>query len=196
VTTTTTAFGNKMPGVVLKTPDYTVTRLASCNHGQWIIIGPYKVWLQDAFARHPASLDVFIDLECSFNSLRRHIPATFDKYVSRPKPEIMQWEMRDGGIDNDLAQTVVNLLKAGFRVGWGCHMGHGRTGWLAAKVLIMLTGMKGDEALRYIRANYCIHAVETRKQLVDIGAESEIDQDEEYYNYLKWWEGRNGRYGA
>ena len=191
----TTAFGT-LPvylagGAAAKKPN----NIFFCKHGEWVELGPYKVWMQGFFSNPPVELDVFIDLECGFSGLERYVPPAFTKYVVESKPARMKWEIRDGGVDPCLAETVVKMLKAGYKVGWGCQQGHGRTGWLAAKVLMMLTGRTGTDALNYIRDKYCREAVETRKQLADLGAAVEADAKErvEHSDYLRWWEGKHRR---
>jgi len=192
-----TVFGRAYPGTVYQRetlPPAPGTFTQACRHGQWVELGVYRVWMQDFFAKTPGLLDVFIDLECGFSSLQRYVPSTLAKYVVEPKPLRMKWEIRDGGVDPGLADTVVRMLKAGYKVGWGCQGGHGRTGWLAAKVLMLLTRQDGSSALKYIREKYCGDAVETRKQLADLGAEVEAKsfEAEEYTNYVRWWDTRQG----
>ncbi len=45
----------------------------------------------------------------------------------------------------------------------GCLGGHGRTG-TALACLAVLTGTPANEAVAWVRANYCAHAVETEAQ--------------------------------
>jgi protein-tyrosine phosphatase len=53
--------------------------------------------------------------------------------------------------------------RAGERVEIGCLGGHGRTG-TAVACLAILSGHPPGEAVAWVRANYCVEAVETTEQ--------------------------------
>ena len=72
-------------------------------------------------------------------------------------------------------QWIVDMLKHGKRVEIGCTAGHGRTGTVAAAVLVHM-GLKPDEAVAYLKANYCTHVCE---------AASQCQLVEEYAQYIK-----------
>jgi hypothetical protein len=139
------------------------------NHGKWVEVGEYKVWLRSSGGTYPSDphLDVYVDL--SGFALHRHIPPELAHLIPSPKPLVVEWEVSDGAIDYRIHNHVVTLLKAGYVVGWGCLGGHGRTGWLAAKVHMMLTGCTGRESVNHIRSTYCHNAIETLVQLRDLG---------------------------
>lgn len=137
------------------------------NHAAWVTVGEYSVWLKSSTGKMHQDLDVYIDL-AGF-SVKRVIPPELVHIVPTPKPMRMVWEIDDGYTDPDLPTHVINLLKAGYLVGWGCLGGHGRTGWLAAKVHQMLTGCSGVEAVNHIRSTFCKEAIETAVQLHDLG---------------------------
>ena len=75
----------------------------------------------------------------------------------------------DFGVPDDAAQVVAALrsvlarARAGERVEIGCLGGHGRTG-TALACLAILSGHPPDEAVAWVRANYCAKAVETADQ--------------------------------
>jgi len=61
-------------------------------------------------------------------------------------------------------ETAVTLAKAGDVVEIGCMGGHGRTGAVMA-AMAQLCGVDGGvEAVKWVRANYCTHAVEGEEQ--------------------------------
>lgn len=59
--------------------------------------------------------------------------------------------------------TLVHRARAGERVEVGCLGGHGRTG-TALACLAVMTGHPADDAVKWVRANYCPDAVETSEQ--------------------------------
>ena len=115
-------------------------------------------------------VDVYIDLTGG-SYLKRVIPPQLQELLGTPSLIIMEWELIDGYTCSQLPGMVVTLLEAGYTVGWGCVGGHGRTGWLAAKVLQELTNCSGNEAVDYVRENYCSSAIETQTQLNDLGSD-------------------------
>jgi len=81
--------------------------------------------------------------------------------------EHLDWP--DFGVPDDAAATLDALrallarARAGERVEVGCLGGHGRTGTALAG-LAVLTGTPPADAVAWVRANYCEHAVETPDQ--------------------------------
>lgn len=81
--------------------------------------------------------------------------------------EHLDWP--DFGVPDDPAPVVAALrslldrARAGERVEVGCLGGHGRTG-TALATLAVLTGHPADDAVVWIRAAYCVKAVETAEQ--------------------------------
>lgn len=78
-------------------------------------------------------------------------------------------EWPDFGVPDDAA-TVLNALnglldraRSGERVEIGCLGGHGRTG-TALACLAILSGHPRNDAVAWVRANYCSNAVETPDQ--------------------------------
>jgi hypothetical protein len=75
----------------------------------------------------------------------------------------------DFGVPDDPAPVLAALgglrdrARAGRRVEVGCLGGHGRTG-TALAVLAVLGGHPAEEAVAWVRANYCRQAVETPEQ--------------------------------
>ncbi len=153
--------------------------LRTCKpHQEWLQIGckgkeEYEVFLKSMGGHIHKDVDVFISLTATTGGLVRRIPNALKKYLPPKdlKPSLVVWEINDGEVDLILPEFVLNLLRAGFKVGWGCIGGHGRTGWLAAKVHQMITECTGDEAVAYVREHYCENAIETVTQLNDLGCE-------------------------
>lgn len=95
-----------------------------------------------------------------------------DERWAPPWPhEHLDWP--DFGVPEDLGalrRALTDLLdrgRKGERVEVGCVGGHGRTG-TALACLAVLTGTPANDALAWVRANYCYKAVETdvQEQLV------------------------------
>ncbi len=102
----------------------------------------------------------------------RDVPPDFGLYLDeRWKPpwphDHLDWP--DFGVPDDQAMVVevleslLDRARAGQRVEIGCYGAHGRTG-TALACLAVLCGHAGDDAVSWVRANYCERAVETDDQ--------------------------------
>jgi protein-tyrosine phosphatase len=60
-------------------------------------------------------------------------------------------------------RDLLGRARAGETVELGCIGGHGRTG-TALACLVVLAGLGPDDAVGWVRAHYCRHAVETGRQ--------------------------------
>jgi hypothetical protein len=69
----------------------------------------------------------------------------------------------DAGPLFDALRAVRDRARAGRRVEIGCLGGHGRTG-TALACLAVLSGVPAQEAVAWVRTNYCSNAVETPEQ--------------------------------
>ena len=83
-------------------------------------------------------------------------------------------EITDGSIDSEVFEIARDLLEEGKKIGFGCMAGHGRTGWLLAKLIKHFENTTGDEAVRRARKRLCKKCVETGMQITNLGCESEI----------------------
>ena len=80
--------------------------------------------------------------------------------------EILYYPIEDYGVLPDdilerLVEEIIAQLESGKRVGLFCSGGHGRTGYVAACVLIR-QGV--ENPISYLRGRYCRHAVESQEQ--------------------------------
>ena len=155
-------------GANMASTQYSTLSKTCKPHQQWLAIGKHKVFLKSSGGQLDPEVQVFIDLTGG-GYYKREIPAEL-QHLFPKRVIVMDWELRDGSVCEELPGMVVTLLENGYTVGWGCIGGHGRTGWLAAAVLQALTGCTGDEAVDYVRKNYCKDAIETRDQLDELGS--------------------------
>jgi hypothetical protein len=102
----------------------------------------------------------------------REEPPDFGLYLDprwQPPWEHDHLDWPDFGVPGDVAQvvaalqTVLSRARTGEQVELGCLGGHGRTG-TALACLAILTGHPRDEAVAWVRANYCSDAVESAEQ--------------------------------
>jgi hypothetical protein len=147
-----------------------------CSHKQWVTLGDkehgeFQVFLKSMGARIDPKVDIFIDLNGGYN---RNVPYPLMQYFRDIRPLILTWEISDGDVCPTLPKAVMNMLADGKTLGWGCLGGHGRTGWLAAKIHQMITGCSGATAIGYIRKVYCEEAIETNGQILDLGGSVSI----------------------
>ena len=81
-------------------------------------------------------------------------------------------EIPDRGIDNDIVKVIAEVLKSGKKIGFGCMAGHGRTGWVLAKLIKRFEHVNGDEAVKRVRERYCKKCVESKLQVADLGCKN------------------------
>ncbi len=152
---------------------YTLPAYSKCDHCEWITCGPYNLLLKSWSTHIPTtSLDVFIDLSGYEGRDIPSVPEHLQQYMPPDTPSsyaLVTWKVEDGYTDERVVGFAINMLNAGLRVGFGCHGGHGRTGWLAARLVKHFEQVSGDEAVRLIRERYCGKAVETHRQCDDLG---------------------------
>lgn len=157
-------------------------------HAEWLEIGKYKVFLKSSGGKIDENLEVFIDLTGWYGESIQ-VPRELEKYLDKSKKpcKMVTWKITDGSPGpKTLMQFVLNMLRDGLTVGWGCMGGHGRTGWLAAKLYKEVLGCDGDTAVTWVRENYCKKAVETNSQLVDLGCTYILPTKEFATHYGNW----------
>lgn len=92
-----------------------------------------------------------------------------DPVWSPPWPHLhLDWPDMELPADPDaLLAALADLRSAGAAgavVEIGCLGGHGRTGTAIAALAVM-AGVEPHEAVRWVRVNYCVQAVETEEQM-------------------------------
>lgn len=90
-------------------------------------------------------------------------PDTIAFHVGTPDygiPKLKPWQVIH------VANEGLRMARDGSVVEVGCIGGHGRTGMMLAIMVVVATEgkMTGDEAVAYVRANYCTKAVESKIQ--------------------------------
>ena len=91
---------------------------------------------------------------------------------------IMNLTIPDRKIDEDVYEFIRQQFEAGRKIGFGCLAGHGRTGWVYAKLIKEYEGCTGDEAVRRARKRFCPRCVESEEQVKDLGCEHELPSDD------------------
>lgn len=165
--------------------------MARCEHKpKFVKVGgssflfPGKVFLCGKFDLEEehlpiiAALDVFIGM-C--NSWEKYLPKTYSNPILRKLskilstkeclPNLFVHEVRDGGVDEELAKAVITLFKEGLRIGFGCLSGHGRTGWLLGKLIREIEGIEGKELVEIVRERWCKKAIESIAQFSSLGVD-------------------------
>lgn len=76
----------------------------------------------------------------------------------------------DGEIDEGIAYIIEQTVRKGAKVGFGCMRGHGRTGWVLARLLHTIGGHPlGDDLIKLTRDLLCVHAIESNEQIINLG---------------------------
>lgn len=149
-----------------------------CKHQDWLEFKAgeeeVRLFLKSSSQTVDAEVDVFIDLTSNEPS-GPYVPKHLRSYLPEDYGELedwcVGWKVIDGNIGSDaLVDFALSLIADGKTIGFGCIGGHGRTGWLACRLYKALTGCTGDEAVDFVRTNYCSKAVETQKQMDNLGS--------------------------
>lgn len=171
-----------------------------CKHPMWVKIGKHQVLLcgkndfnagYDKYSKALKMLDVFVGLDeyrweeeqvlavKYKNSLLQKVWERY-KNVEDVPDNIIALHVTDRNISKPVYEVVLWLLEEGYKIGFGCAGGHGRTGWLAAKLIKHFEKCSGDDAVRRIRERFCEECVESEVQIKDLGCESIKGSDRVY----------------
>lgn len=123
-------------------------------------LGEFKIW--GGSCTHPTvtDADVYIGFDFGMEHTRRGYPWN-------PGEEVY-FRIRDMSVPSDVAEFAKLVawtweqLQAGKKVHAGCVGGHGRTGTFLAALVKHAIGE--DDAISYVRKNYCPKAVESLEQ--------------------------------
>lgn len=111
---------------------------------------------------HVTDADVYVGLSKGMKMSRRHWPWE--------EGDELLYPMDDRQAPNEVEQFTrvvdwtLEQVDAGRSVFVGCMGGHGRTG-LFLTALVLRSGFETDDALAFVRENYCKKAVETDAQI-------------------------------
>lgn len=163
-----------------------------CDHPLRVKVGNHDVviisWQDFYYEKHGqlvSELDVFIALtDTGFdryqeyqqkfaNPLLQKMASKFAR-TQRTLHNLIVLEITDGHFDKQVFEIAKDLLAEGKRIGFGCFAGHGRTGWLLAKLIMHFEGKTGDEAVREARSRLCYKCVETQVQITNLGCIEEV----------------------
>lgn len=179
-----------------------------CKHPLSVTIGKHKVtiiaWEDFEFKKHKDTvdgIDVFIGLtELGFKGYEHKRPYYANPLLQKMSDRFNSWipslsnliclEIPDGGTDEEVFSITRDLLKEGKKIGFGCYAGHGRTGWLLARLIKYFERSSGDEAVRRARKRLCVKCVETIDQIRDLGCSKEIGW---YVQRTLWKEEAQGK---
>lgn len=170
------------------------TSLCSKEHPLQVKVGKYEVFTIGKFdykeSKHfniMKDLDVFFGLDRSWESLEvmkseyknPFIQAIYDKMYGHYQvlDNLIATHIPDRGIDIDVYKIIRQTLVSGKKVGFGCQAGHGRTGWVLAKLIKSIEKCSGDEAVRRTRKRYCQKCVESEVQRTDLGCKAIVGSD-------------------
>ena len=171
---------------------YQPVLMKECKHPLAVKVGEHDIaivgWKDFDFDKHQSmvkKLDVFIGLtDVGFkyyelfhqnyvNPLLQSLFTRFQQGYTKLE-NLIVLEISDGDVDENVYEIVRDLLKDGKRIGFGCYAGHGRTGWLLARLIKQFEKVSGDEAVRRVRKRLCEECVETSKQAEDLKCKKEL----------------------
>lgn len=163
-----------------------------CKHPLYVKVARHKVaiisWYDfdyDVHRHTVGNLDAFIALtdvgfskyekfkQSYSNPLLQKMAEKFKRYLPTLE-NLIVLEITDGHVDSEVFRIARDLLEGGKKIGFGCVAGHGRTGWLLAKLIQHFENTTGDEAVRRARGRLCKKCVETETQVTNLGCKGEI----------------------
>jgi len=179
-----------------------------CEHPLFVKVARHEIAIiswhdfdYDVHRHTVGNLDVFIALtdigfsgyekfKASYsNPLLQIMAEKFKKYLPTLE-NLIVLDITDGSIDSEVFRIARDLLEEGKKIGFGCMAGHGRTGWLFAKLIKHFENTTGDEAVRRARERLCKKCVETGVQITNLGCKSEIG----WYQQKKIFEEKDNKW--
>lgn len=188
-----------------------------CHSPKWVQIGKHSIYLcgsrdfdkdEEGCRKEIAKLDVFFGLDSYqwrdeekvepkryVNSYLESLRKRFFEDEDVPD-NIMVAHISDRGTSGFVYYLLRKVIEEGKKVGFGCMGGHGRTGWLAAKLIKYFEGCTGDEAVKRIRSRLCEECVESEAQVKDLGCEKMKGSDKlvSSYGVGSWLSGYESRW--
>jgi hypothetical protein len=123
--------------------------------------GEYQEWNKNNFYNRFKPIQKFFDRE------ELHDMA---KLIDSNPSNIADAYIPEGGIDENIALIIEKTVLKGARVGFGCAGGHGRTGWVLARLLHTIGGHPlGDDLIKLTRDLLCKNAIESEEQITNLG---------------------------
>lgn len=130
-----------------------------------IVVGDKTYHVNGGSAAHPkAGSNVLIDVHGYHNT------AGFYPWNSKMMIEFPIMDMsvpKDAEEFKKLIEFAAGLIVKGYNVAVGCIGGHGRTGMVLSALVKHMTG--NEDAIQYVRDNYCKKAVESTQQVQWLG---------------------------
>jgi hypothetical protein len=166
-------------------------------HPLQVKVGKYEIFTigkfdydEDEHYNIMKDLDVFFGLDSSWSRLEvlrteyenPLIQSIYNKLYGTQKVlnNMIATHIPDRGIDVDIYKIIRKTLLSGKKIGFGCQAGHGRTGWVLAKLIKSIEKCNGDEAVKRTRERYCMKCVESDKQIEDLGCKVIKKTDKPY----------------
>ena len=149
-----------------KEPAYSTSGMKSCHedHPPLAITdstGTYYIYGGSCIRPVINDMDVFVGLDYGMAKTSRQFPwnageeCLFKINDMHPPDSLAEF--------NQLIDYLAYSLRGGKKVFVGCIGGHGRTGTVFAALVKKMTGM--EDAIPYVRENYCHKAVESTSQI-------------------------------
>ena len=160
-----------------------------CHESKWVKAGDYKIFCskRSDYDDHLKELDIYFGLDDSYfrnqvksayltplaNSMQREIIRMGKLNDSIQYAKLVVFPIKDTEIDKDVVPLITGLLRQDKRVGMGCIGGHGRTGWVLAKLIEQFEGITGDMVIKEVRKRLCKECIESKEQIKDLGGKEE-----------------------
>jgi hypothetical protein len=131
-----------------------------------LALGKGKVYGGSCSSPMTSTADVYIGLDSYMTKQKIQYP--WNKEISGG-PEEVQFKITDGKAPTDPSNFIAMIdwlaakLKQGKTVHVGCIGGHGRTGMVLAALAKVI--LNEEDAITWVRENYCKKVVETREQV-------------------------------
>jgi hypothetical protein len=123
--------------------------------------GDYEEWNKNNFHDRFRPIRKFFD--------RKELHAMSTLLDANPN-NIADAYIAEGEINEGIAFIIEQTVRKGAKVGFGCTGGHGRTGWVLARLLHTIGGHPlGDDLIKLTRDLLCVQAIESNAQITNLG---------------------------
>lgn len=173
----------KTPTEILRQEDFKFSWESDCHTPHSVAVGSQTVFIcgvndvDEKTLPVIKALDLFIGLDRTWNQYLPQPPSAnqfvrdFQQILGESEtiPNLIIHDIRDYSIDNAIAEATIEALRRGWKVGFGCIGGHGRSGWLLGRLIKEMEGLAGEDLKNAIKTRLCKKALEGSTQYRDLG---------------------------
>jgi len=126
--------------------------IRDCHRTKWVKVGNYKILCSDIFdfIDYLEVVDLFFGLDKAFKN----------------QGNVIALPIGGGFVDSKVVDVIESVVRQGYKVGFGCLGGHGRTGYVLGELIHRIEKFeKSPDLVKEVRNRWFQEAVETEAQI-------------------------------